>query len=631
MKQALDILSTYFGHRQFRPAQEEVVSHVLQKNNVLALLPTGGGKSICFQVPALAQEGICIVISPLIALMQDQVSNLLSKGIKAMVINSGIPYSELDTLLDNCIYGNYKFLYLSPERLQQEIVLNRIERMNVNLIAVDEAHCISQWGQDFRPMYQKIPVLKSIQPNATWMALTATATEKVTQDILTLLEMDQPKVVKKSFARSNIAFLIDKREDKAYHLEQFFKKNQGSSIVYVRSRMESVRLSQYLNQKGLSSSAYHGGITTNEKTLRLKQWLNDHIQIMVATNAFGMGIDKSNVRSVVHYQLPESMESYFQEAGRAGRDGQPAKAVILFNNTDSDRVRHQFLDVLPDVDFVKKTYRKLQQYFGIAYGEGENTTHDFNFQDFCIRYELNARKVHHTLQLLDRVSILKLSQQYRKKTEVQFLVSSAQVLFFWEQNRKFEQLIKILLRTYPGIFDQKTSINLSLIQKKTTLSEEQLLRQIEELKHAEVLDFTMEKNDASITFRVPREDDRSINPITKYIKQQYRHKEAQVGSILNYITNNKVCKSVQLLSYFDEKNLSDCGICSVCLQKKKKAPQDQKAIKEAIIQLLKETDLPSREIVSRLNYSEEDILHTLRVLLEYDHIQLSYTNTYSIK
>lgn len=631
MSKALDILSTYFGHAQFRPVQEEIVSKVLQKENVLALLPTGGGKSICFQVPALAQEGICIVISPLIALMQDQVNNLKAKGIKAMALASGISYEDLDKQLDNCIYGNYKFLYLSPERLQQEIVLARIEQMPVNLIAIDEAHCVSQWGHDFRPSYLNIKVLKSIHPQTNWIALTATATEHVVKDIVRFLELENPSIIKKSFARKNIAFLVEKFEDKDYALHQQLVRTPGSSIVYVRSRRETIRLSQFLQQQKISAAAYHGGISSTEKKERLQEWLQNKTRVVVATNAFGMGIDKADVRTVFHYHLPESMESYFQEAGRAGRDGAPSKAIILFKNSDIDRVQEQFIQNLPDVKFVKNIYRKLQRYFSIAYGEGHETTHDFSFNEFCMRYALNSTKTYQTLQLLDRTSIVKLSKQFRKKIEVQFIISSNQVLHLWQNSKKYEALIKVLLRTYPGLFEQKTTINILLLQKKSGLSESLITQLLTDLHKEEIIELKMEKHDASITFLVPREDDHTINPIAKYIQQQYRLKKDQVSAILAFVTNEQVCKSVQLLSYFDEKNTEECGICSVCLQKKNKHQKtDRKKIGHAIIELLKKTDLSSREIVEQLNYPEKSVLHILQLLLENNRIQLTQKNTYVV-
>ncbi len=633
MKNPKEILSKYFGHEEFKPAQKEIIDLILNNKSVLALLPTGGGKSLCFQVPAMAKNGICIVISPLIALMQNQVNNLKALGIKALLLESGTPFRELDTLLDNCIYGNYKFLYLSPERLQQEIVLARIEQMNVNLIAIDEAHCISQWGHDFRPAYRKIPVLRRIKPEATWIALTATATPRVREDILSLLGMSSASIVKKSFARKNISFQTLEFEDKKFHLKEILKKNPGSSIIYVRNRKESVVLSNYLNANGFISKAYHGGIPSEEKKIRLRQWLSEEIWIMVATNAFGMGIDKPNVRSIIHYQLPESPESYFQEAGRGGRDGKPAIAAVLYNKNDLEQVKTQFLSILPDISDVKFVYRKLQSFFSIAYGEGENTRHDFNFGEFCGTYQLNPRKTHNVLRLLDQANILVLSQQYQQKIELQFSVSNQQLLFFLENNRKHELLVKTLLRTYPGLFDHFTAINPFLIQSKIDLPEHILVSLLKELEHEEIIKLEIAKHDAAITFLVPREDEITINPLSEYIKQQRDQKAREVKAILKYVTNDDICKNIQLLNYFGEKGQNDCDICSVCLRKnlkskKMKKRMERKRIEQAIFEMLKKESLSSRDLVARLEFSAEEILEILRYLVEIQQIKLSNTNTY---
>lgn len=634
MNQSTEILKKYFGYETFKPAQKEIIEFVLEQKNVLALLPTGGGKSLCFQIPTLVQPGICIVVSPLIALMQNQVNNLNAKGIKALMLESGIPFRELDVLLDNCVHGNYKFLYLSPERLQQEIVQIRIARMKVNLIAIDEAHCISKWGHDFRPSYRKISVLKKLTPNVPLIALTATATTRVSADILSLLDIENAEVVKSSFERKNISFQSIEVEDKKHALTSILQKRDGTAIIYVQSRIESVKLSNFLTENNFKSTFYHGGISSEDKKTRLSQWLNEEVRVMVATNAFGMGIDKANVRTVIHYHLPGNLESYFQEAGRAGRDDKPAAAILLHNKNDNERAKNYFLTALPTLEEVKQVYKKLQSFFKIAYGEGENTSHDFNFSAFCSRYSLNWNKTHSALQLMERVNILVLSKQYKKRTSLHFQISNKQLLFFLEMNEKYALLVKTILRTYPGVFDFSIPIDPYLLTTKTGIAESKLLLLLQELQQAEVLLFEMSQHDASITFLVPREDDRSINPFATYIKEQKLKKETEIYAVINYATDSTQCKNQLLLAYFGEKVAKECGICSFCLDKlSHQSRTDEKRKKEIELRigLILENDiLSSREIIKQLNFSKEEILSSLRYLLEIKKIELTKNNTYTL-
>jgi len=626
----INILERYWKFTSFKPLQEDIINSVLAGEDTFALLPTGGGKSICFQIPALVKDGICIVISPLVALMKNQVQALQEKGIKAMAITSGISYSQLDTMLDNCIYGNYKFLYLSPERLQQDIVQDRIRQMHVNLIAVDEAHCISHWGNDFRPSYKNITKLRELQPTVNVVALTASATQEVVDDVIKELDFISPKIFKQSFSRPNLAYMVFHEDDKYFRLEAILKKNPESSIIYVRNRKATLEVSTFIESKGFTSTYYHGGLSHNEKDTALDNWMLNRKQIMVATNAFGMGIDKPDVKTVIHLNLPESIESYFQEAGRAGRNGNKAFAVILKNNSDKIMLEKQFLNILPSVNFIKTLYRKLSSYFQISYGEGVDNTFDFNFNDFCKTYKFNSILAYNALLLLDRNSIITLSKQFNQRTIVQFIVSNASLFHYLETHTDCNIITKSILRTYGGIFEQETKINTSLVAEKANSKEEAVFAVLIQLEKAEIITLKNSKTDAQITYLQPREDEKTINRISTTITQQNNLKEKQIASVLKYINNNDLCKSIQLLSYFGEKEVDACGICSVCIESKPIKPVDSKTIKHEIIKALEVSDLSSRDLFKLLSFSELQINSTIKDLLEYNIISITKINTYTL-
>lgn len=631
-KQPLELLQQFWKHSSFRDLQEEIIQSVLDKKDTFALLPTGGGKSICFQIPALIMQGTCLVISPLVALMQDQVHNLNQMNIKAAAIIGGTSIEEIDAILDNCAYGDYKLLYLSPERLEQTWLLERIKNLKINLIAVDEAHCISQWGNDFRPPYLKISKLRELLPKAPIIALTGSANQRIIEDICTNLHLNNPSIFKKSFLRSNLVYGVYQVENKEIILERILLKNPFPSIVYVRSRKETQVIANLLNQKGFKATFFHGGLNTREKQKKLEDWIAERTSIIVATNAFGMGIDKKNVRNVVHLQIPDNIENYYQEAGRAGRDEQKAYASILLLPNEPKPLSEWKKENLFDKEFLKLTYRKLNNFLNIGYGEGYNSTHTLNFNRFCLQYNFPYTLAYNSLQFLDRQGIIKLTQNRNNKTKLLFNCSSSELLDFVYDNQRQEAILIQLIRNYPGIHEYSTPINLELISEQTDEPIAFIQQTLNHWQEAELCTYIPEDSDLEIVFNEAWEEDKTIYRTFQHLDQQNKLKQEHYSAMHFYAENTDICKNKIILKYFDEKYDKNCGTCSTCQKlKKNKTAENIQVNLTKVIAVLSTKPTAAHELITILDIESSQIILALQVLSEQNKIELNNKNQYILK
>ena len=620
-----EILKEYWGHSAFRPLQEEIIGAVLAQKNTVALLPTGGGKSICFQVPALLLKGVCIVISPLTALMEEQVTRLQEKGIKAMRIPAKSSQDEMIALFDNLKFGNFKFLYISPERLQSRFIQQKIKELTVSFVAIDEAHCISEWGHDFRSSYRKINILRELLPNVNFIALTATANQKVIEDIFSNLELADGVLFKQSFKREKLAYQIFTIEDKLNRLLQIFKKTKTPAIVYINSRKKVEEISIFLNANNLSSSFYHAGLSTEIKKSTFENWMTEKTPIIVATNAFGMGIDKANVGVVIHLNIPSSIENYVQEAGRAGRNGKKSFSVHLQNDTDIRLFKEQLERNLPTIKEIKEIYKKMFQHFQIGNGELLETPFEFNFLEFCEKYGFSSSKVTTCLKLLSNQGIVTVQTDFNKKSLVHFITTSKKVINFTKNNDKLHQFISVVLRNYGGIFEQETKIDEYYLAKKAGITNQQVRKYLTKLEDAEVLIYKQAELSTEVLFLHPREDEKTINRNAKEIQQYLDQKRKKAADLIDFIKNNTLCRSKQILTYFDEKETKVCGICDVCLSNKKAPP----SLRNNILELLsKTTAISSLEICHLIDTNEKHILIHLQTLLSEGKIALNHQNKF---
>lgn len=623
MADYLKILKQYWGYDHFRGIQEDIIRSVGEGKDTLGLMPTGGGKSITFQVPALAQEGLCLVITPLIALMKDQVRNLRERGIKATAVYSGMTREEILIALENCIFGNYKFLYISPERLGTEIFQIKLRSMHVSLITVDESHCISQWGYDFRPAYLKIADIRQLLPGVPVIALTATATPEVVKDIQERLQFRQENVFRMSFERKNLAYIVRHTEDKEGEMLHILQRVNGSSIVYTRNRKKTKEIAQLLNRNHITATFYHAGLNDETKDLRQKSWLKGEYRVMVATNAFGMGIDKPDVRLVIHADVPDSPEAYFQEAGRAGRDGMKAYAVLLFCPRDKITLKQRISDTFPEKDYIRKVYEDINFYYQMAMGDGLGCTFAFNLDEFCHNFKHFPVQTDSALKILTRAGYLEYTDEQDNASRIMFTLTKEELYRIHEQNADTEKLIRILLRTYTGLFTDYAYINEELLSKRSGLSRPQIYETLLFLTRQHILHYIPGKKTPYIIYTRERQETDRIYLSKEVYEERKESYRRRIEAMIEYAESENNCRSRMLLHYFGEKNEHNCGQCDVCLQHHhsglKQSQFDE--ISRQIRTLLKNSPLSPQELKAQIQAPEEQVTKVITYLLSEEIIR----------
>lgn len=621
------ILETHWGHTAFRPLQEDIIQSVLLGNDTLALLPTGGGKSICFQVPALALEGMCIVISPLIALMKDQVFNLKRHNITAEAIFTGMSRLETERILNNCVQKKVKFLYISPERLQTAAFREQLLRMKVSLIAIDEAHCISQWGYDFRPSYLKIADIRQLLPKVSLLALTATATERVKEDIQEKLQFEKnAQVFQQSFKRANLSYSVFKTDNKLGKMLDIFKKVAGTGIVYVRSRRKAKDTAEFLSNNGIKSDFYHAGLDPKTRSRKQDEWIKNKTRVMVCTNAFGMGIDKPDVRTVVHIDLTESLEAYYQEAGRGGRDGKKAYAVALYDDADIKSLEQSSTLKFPEIDTVKQVYGAIGNYCKVATEAGEGQSFVFDISEFCKSYKLKALDVANSLAVLQQNDYLIANDALQEGSKLLFTTSHEEIYRLQVANRRLEPYIKTILRTYGGVYDDYVVIRETDIARNMSVPAEHVKNALLYLQKTGAADYQPALNEPSITFLQARVATDRLFIDTQLLAFRKQIHEQNVNSVISYVTNPHLCRTLQLVRYFNELNSEPCGVCDVCLAQKKQAQTEEEltqVLQQQITETVNAEKMTVEHLVRRLGkYKQDDALKVIRWMLENEQLQL---------
>lgn len=625
MNKYQEILKQYWGYDSFRDLQEEIITSIGEGKDTLGLMPTGGGKSITFQVPALAQSGLCIVITPLIALMKDQVQNLRKRGIKALAIYSGMTRQEIVTALENCIFGDYKFLYISPERLDTEIFRIKLRSMKVSMITVDESHCISQWGYDFRPAYLKIAEIRELLPGVPVLALTATATPEVVKDIQSRLNFREENVFRMSFERKNLAYIVRKTDNKTGELLHILKRIDGSAIIYVRNRRRTKEITELLMQEGITADFYHAGLDNAVKDLRQKRWQNGEIRVMVATNAFGMGIDKPDVRIVLHIDLPDSPEAYFQEAGRAGRDGLKAYAVILYAKSDKMTLHKRVADTFPEKEYILQVYEHLQYYYQMAMGDGFQCIREFNLEEFCRKFKYFPVPVDSALKILTQAGYLEYTDEQDNASRILFTIRRDELYKLREMGTEAETLIQTILRSYTGVFTDYAYISEDTLAIRTGLTRQQIYNILVTLTKRRIVDYIPHKKTPYIIYTRERLELRYLHiPASVYEERKARY-EARIKAMEEYVTSESVCRSRMLLRYFGEKNEHNCKQCDVCLNRHETdcLPEDSfREMRKQILELLARKSLPPAGIANAIETEREDISRVIQYLLEEGELKM---------
>jgi ATP-dependent DNA helicase RecQ len=612
------ILKQYWGYDRFRGIQEDIIDSISKNKDTLGLMPTGGGKSITFQVPALAKEGMCLVITPLIALMKDQVQNLKKRGIKALAIYSGMSRQDIIITLENCIFGNYKFLYISPERLDTEIFRTKLRKMHISMITVDESHCISQWGYDFRPAYLKIAEIRELLPDVPVLALTATATPEVVKDIQARLHFRHKNVFRMSFERNNLAYIVRKTENKTAELLHILRSMPGSAIVYVRNRRRTKEITELLNNEHITADFYHAGLDDATKDIRQHRWQSGESRVMVATNAFGMGIDKPDVRIVIHMDLPDSIEAYFQEAGRAGRDGQKAYAVILYAKSDKTTLHKRIPDTFPEKEYIRDVYEHLQYYYQMAMGDGLDCVREFNIEDFCRKFKYFPVPVDSALRILTQAGYLEYTAEQDSTSRILFTIRRDELYRLREMGEDMDRLIQAVLRPYTGVFTDYTYINEDSLAIRTGLTRRQIYEMLVHLAKLRIVSYIPHKKTPYIIYTRERVEAQRIHISPEVYEHRKARYETRINAMLDYVTNDTVCRSRMLLDYFGERNEHNCGQCDTCISLRSKSKVSEQPDREALCTkvcgILSRESLTPAGLLKQLPMDKElltEILHRL--------------------